>query len=58
LRALLKDSFGWDIREDSGIGIKPISKYGFANACQRAAINYAIARNRKSVTPGAQGQTS
>jgi len=49
LRALLKDSFGWDIREDSGIGIKPISKYG-SQRLQRAAINYAIARGRKSVT--------
>ena len=46
---MLKDSFGWDIREDSGIGIKPISKYG-SQRLQRAAINYAIARNRKSVT--------
>ena len=49
LRALLKDSFGWEIREDSGIGIKPISKYG-SQRLQRAAINYAIARGRKSVT--------
>jgi isocitrate dehydrogenase len=49
LRELLRDSFGWEIREDSGIGIKPISKYG-SQRLQRAAINYAIARNRKSVT--------
>jgi len=49
LRDLLKDSFGWDIREDSGIGVKPISKYG-SQRLQRAAINYAIARGRKSVT--------
>src|SRR5687768_5815948 len=49
LRELLKDSFGWDIREDSGIGIKPISKYG-SQRLQRAAINYAVTRNRKSVT--------
>jgi len=49
LRDLLKDSFGWEIREDSGIGIKPISKYG-SQRLQRAAINYAIARGRKSVT--------
>ncbi|MEO5840028.1 MAG: NADP-dependent isocitrate dehydrogenase [Acidimicrobiales bacterium] len=49
LRDLLKDSFGWDIREDSGIGIKPISKYG-SQRLQRAAINYAVERNRKSVT--------
>jgi len=49
MRELLHDSFGWDIREDSGIGIKPISKFG-SQRLQRAAINYAIARNRKSVT--------
>ena len=49
LRELLRDSFGWDIREDSGIGIKPISKYG-SQRLQRAAINYALARKRKSVT--------
>ena len=49
LRELLRDSFGWEIRDDSGIGIKPISKYG-SQRLQRAAINYAIARNRKSVT--------
>ena len=46
LRELLRDSFGWDIREDSGIGIKPISKYG-SQRLQRAAINYALARKRK-----------
>jgi isocitrate dehydrogenase len=49
LRDLLKDSFGWEIREDSGIGIKPISKTG-SQRLQRAAINYAVERGRKSVT--------
>ena len=49
LRDLLKDSFGWDIREDSGIGIKPVSKTG-SQRLQRAAINYAVERGRKSVT--------
>jgi isocitrate dehydrogenase len=49
LRELLRDSFGWEIRDDSGIGIKPISKYG-SQRLQRAAINYALARGRKSVT--------
>src|SRR5215469_16320174 len=28
LIALLKDSFGWDIRADSGVGIKPVSETG------------------------------
>jgi isocitrate dehydrogenase len=49
LRDLLRDSFGWDIKEDSGIGIKPISKSG-SQRLQRAAIKYAQDRNRKSVT--------
>jgi isocitrate dehydrogenase len=49
LRDLLKDAFGWEIREDSGIGIKPVSKTG-SQRLQRAALNYAIERNRKSVT--------
>jgi len=45
----LHDAFGWDIREDSGLGIKPISKTG-SQRLQRAALDYAIARGRKSVT--------
>jgi isocitrate dehydrogenase len=49
LRDLLKDNFGWEIREDSGIGIKPVSKTG-SQRLQRAAINYAVERGRKSVT--------
>ncbi|HEX7096721.1 MAG TPA: NADP-dependent isocitrate dehydrogenase [Acidimicrobiales bacterium] len=49
LRELLKDNFGWEIREDSGIGIKPVSKTG-SQRLQRAAIKYAIERGRKSVT--------
>jgi isocitrate dehydrogenase len=49
MRDLLKDNFGWDIREDSGIGIKPVSKTG-SQRLQRAAIKYAQERGRKSVT--------
>src|SRR6187397_902999 len=45
----LKDAYDWDIREDSGLGIKPISKTG-SQRLQRAALNYAVARGRKSVT--------
>src|ERR1700704_6707830 len=37
------------IREDSGIGIKPISETG-SKRLIRAALNYAIKRGRKSVT--------
>ena len=45
---LLHDAYGWEIREDSGIGIKPISKFG-SQRLQRASIEYAIKRNRKRV---------
>ncbi len=43
------DAYGWDIRPDSGIGIKPISETG-TKRLVRAAINYAVAQGRKSVT--------
>ena len=46
---LLHDEFGWNIRPDSGIGIKPVSVSG-SKRLIRAAINYAVARGRKSVT--------
>jgi isocitrate dehydrogenase len=45
----LHDEFGWTIRPDSGIGIKPISMTG-SKRLIRAAINYAAGRGRKSVT--------
>ncbi len=41
--------FGWNIRPDSGIGIKPISETG-SKRLIRAAINYAVQQKRKSVT--------
>ncbi len=44
-----KKSYGWDIRSDSGIGIKPISETG-SKRLIRAAIEYAIAEGRDSVT--------
>jgi isocitrate dehydrogenase len=46
---LLHDEFGWDIRPDSGIGIKPISETG-SKRLIRAAINYAVEHGRQSVT--------
>jgi isocitrate dehydrogenase len=46
---LLHDNFGWEIRPDSGIGIKPVSATG-SKRLIRAAINYAKDHNRKSVT--------
>jgi isocitrate dehydrogenase len=49
LITMLKDSFGWDIRPDSGVGIKPISETG-SKRLVRAAIEYAVSHGRKSVT--------
>jgi len=49
LLKFLKDEYGWEIREDSGIGIKPISKSG-SRRLIKAAIDYAIENNRKSIT--------
>ncbi|MCZ7527510.1 MAG: NADP-dependent isocitrate dehydrogenase [Acidimicrobiia bacterium] len=49
LIAYLRDQQGWDIRTDSGIGIKPISETG-SKRLVRAAVNYAVQRGRKSVT--------
>jgi isocitrate dehydrogenase len=48
LMALIKE-FGKDIRPDSGIGIKPISKTGSQRLVRRA-LEYAIAQGSKSVT--------
>ncbi|MGH9296497.1 MAG: NADP-dependent isocitrate dehydrogenase, partial [Acidimicrobiales bacterium] len=45
----LSESFGWEIRPDSGIGIKPVSETG-SKRLVRAAISYAVKRGRKSVT--------
>jgi isocitrate dehydrogenase len=49
LRAFVLEAFGWDVREMSGIGIKPISKFG-SERLIRAAINYALSHDRASVT--------
>ncbi len=49
LRSYLHDNFGWDIRENSGIGIKPISKFG-SERLIRASIDYALKHERESVT--------
>ena len=46
---LLHDEFGWEIRPDSGVGIKPVSESG-SKRLVRAAINYAVKNGRKSVT--------
>jgi isocitrate dehydrogenase len=49
LAAFLSKTYGWSIREDSGIGIKPMSRFG-SERLVRAAIEYAISHGRKSVT--------
>ena len=49
MRSYLHDSYGWDIKEMSGIGIKPISKSG-SDRLIRAAIKYALDHKRASVT--------
>ena len=49
IREVVFEVFGKEIREDSGIGIKPISEFGSKRLC-RAALNYAVAKERKSVT--------
>ena len=45
----MHDEYGWEIRPDSGIGIKPISETG-SKRLVRAAIEYAVRRKRSSVT--------
>ncbi|MGE5841771.1 MAG: NADP-dependent isocitrate dehydrogenase [Deltaproteobacteria bacterium] len=42
-------TYGWQIRPDSGIGIKPISKSGTRRLI-KAAIDYALVKGRRSVT--------
>src|SRR3954451_962145 len=44
-----KKEYGWDIRPDSGLGLKPISIMG-SKRLVRAAIEYAVRMPRKSVT--------
>ncbi|MFP3913281.1 MAG: NADP-dependent isocitrate dehydrogenase [Actinomycetota bacterium] len=45
----LDAEFGWDIRPDSGLGIKPVSITG-SKRLIRAAIRYALETGRRSVT--------
>jgi len=49
LRTFLEREMGSRIREDSGIGIKPISRFG-TKRLVRMAIQYALTHGRKSVT--------
>jgi isocitrate dehydrogenase len=49
LREFLEREMGKRIREDSGIGIKPISRFG-TKRLVRMAIQYALSHGRRSVT--------
>ena len=49
LMAFLKAEFGWEIRADSGLGLKPMSVTG-SKRLIRAAIKHALENGRKSVT--------
>ena len=49
LREFLEKELGKRIRQDSGIGIKPISRFG-TRRLVRMAIQYALAHGRRSVT--------
>jgi isocitrate dehydrogenase len=49
LISYMRDSFGWNIPEDSGIGIKPVSIRRSKRLID-AAIQYALSYSRKSVT--------
>jgi isocitrate dehydrogenase len=45
----LHEEFGWEIRPDSGIGLKPVSETG-SKRLVRAALDYAVRKGRRSVT--------
>ncbi len=49
IRQFLREEFGVQLREDAGIGLKPISEFG-TKRLVRKAIRYAIERKRPSVT--------
>jgi isocitrate dehydrogenase len=49
LKEFLKREMGKEIREDSGIGIKPISRFGTKRLVRRA-VQYALSHSRRSVT--------
>ena len=49
LREFLEKELGQKIREDSGVGIKPMSRFG-TKRLVRMALQYALTHDRKSVT--------
>ncbi len=49
LLEFLEQEYGWEVRPDSGLGLKPVSITG-SKRLIRAAIRYALDNGRKSVT--------
>ncbi len=49
VRAFLRERLGVKVREDSGLGVKPISRFG-TERLVRKAIEYALSHHRPSVT--------
>jgi isocitrate dehydrogenase len=49
LLEFLEAEYGWEIRPDSGLGIKPVSETG-SKRLIRAAIQYALDNGRRNVT--------
>jgi isocitrate dehydrogenase len=45
----VRDEYGWEVRPDSGLGLKPISETG-SKRLVRAALEYAVRKGRTSVT--------
>jgi len=45
----VRTEFGWKVREDSGVGLKPMSAFG-SKRLVRKAITYALQRGRRSIT--------
>ena len=53
--AFVRETFGWDIRPDSGIGLKPVSVTG-SKRLVRAAISHALENEPPLGDAGPQGQ--
>ncbi len=45
----VRTEFGWKVRDDSGVGLKPMSPFG-SKRLMRKAIRYALEHGRRSVT--------
>ncbi|MGH9023370.1 MAG: NADP-dependent isocitrate dehydrogenase, partial [Acidimicrobiia bacterium] len=45
----VREEYGWELRPDSGIGLKPVSATA-SKRLVRAALEYAVRRGRRSVT--------